>query len=102
MPRLTQLSQSSRVTVPEVGRHSQTVRFREEFATKVPTEARLYEALRRLVVEDDSHVREVLVETLRFSDFEAVGYDEAEKLLHDLDQSTMVPQNGGFFCKSAP
>jgi DNA-binding NarL/FixJ family response regulator len=49
---------------------------------------------RTLVVEDDSQVREVLVETLRFSDFEAFGYDEAEKLLHDLDQSTMVPQNG--------
>lgn len=49
---------------------------------------------RTLVVEDDEQVREVLVETLRFSDFEAVGYDEAEKLLQALDQSTLVPQNG--------
>ena len=48
---------------------------------------------RTLVVEDDSQVREVLVETLRFSDFEAVGYDEAEKLLYALDQSTLVPHN---------
>jgi len=28
-----------------------------------------------VVVEDDSQVREVLVETLRFTDFEAVGYE---------------------------
>jgi CheY-like chemotaxis protein len=48
---------------------------------------------RALVVEDDSQVRDVLVETLRFSDFEAVGYDEAEKLLYSLDQSTLVGQN---------
>jgi len=46
-----------------------------------------------LVVEDDSLVREVLVETLRFSDFEAVGFDEAEGLLYSLDQSTVVSQN---------
>src|SRR5215213_5910377 len=49
---------------------------------------------RALVVESDSQVREVLVETLRFSDFEAaVGYDEGEKLLYALDHSTLAPQN---------
>src|SRR5215510_15492305 len=47
-----------------------------------------------VVVEDDLQVREVLVETMRFTDFEAVGYDEAEKLLYALDQLTLFPKNG--------
>jgi CheY-like chemotaxis protein len=39
---------------------------------------------RACVVDDDPNIRDILVECLRFTDFEATGYDEAEKLLRSL------------------
>jgi DNA-binding response OmpR family regulator len=40
--------------------------------------------LKAFIVDDDAQVREVLVEACRFSGFEADGYDEAEKALHEI------------------
>lgn len=39
---------------------------------------------RGYVVDDNDSVREMLIEQLRFNDFEAHGYDEAEPLLRDI------------------
>lgn len=39
------------------------------------------------VVDDDPNLRELLVECLRFTDFDAEGYEEAESLLQNLDLS---------------
>src|SRR5437016_5052946 len=41
-----------------------------------------------VVVDDDPNLRALLVECLRFTDFEAEGYDEAERLLRDLEVSS--------------
>src|SRR4051794_32586000 len=37
-----------------------------------------------VVVDDDENLRGLLLECLRFTDFEAEGYEEAEQLLHTL------------------
>jgi len=44
-----------------------------------------------VIVQNDSPTREMLVETLRFLDFEVTGYEEAEKLLFDLFQFGLFP-----------
>lgn len=40
--------------------------------------------LRAFIVDDDSEVRDIVVEACRFSGFEADGYDEAEKALQEI------------------
>ena len=44
------------------------------------------------VLEDDDVLREVIVESLRFRDFEAAGYDEAERLLADVFDTPLGPE----------
>jgi FixJ family two-component response regulator len=44
------------------------------------------------VVDDDAHVRDLLVECLRFSDFDAVGYDTAERLLNEVSLADFSPE----------
>lgn len=48
---------------------------------------------RACVVDDDPHIRALLVECLRFTVFEATGYDEAEQLLRDLSVVGLSPQD---------
>ncbi len=44
-----------------------------------------------VIVQNDLPTREMLVETLRFLDFEVTGYEDAEKLLFDLFQYGLFP-----------
>ena len=43
-------------------------------------------------LEDDDVLREVIVESLRFRDFEATGYDEAERLLAEVFDIPLGPR----------
>src|SRR5947209_17020929 len=44
------------------------------------------------ILDDDRNLRELLVECLRFTGFEAEGYEEAEQLLRDISVANFSPR----------